>query len=159
MSDVYLVNGNQHSWASIITKAYDEVWTGFTDVNYGDKRERVLAYGQGRHHAPRGRSHGKYAPEPVKLGGWKSSVQQFIAGLAAKAPDGISFGDVEFQIVVQFVEADEGSITTVIERCVVTSLTSSHSESPDPLKDEIEIQPMWIRRNGLVLFDARQGGL
>ncbi len=159
MSDSYLINGNQHSWASIVTKAYDEVWTGFTGITYGDKRERVLAYGQGRHHAPRGRSHGKYTPENIKLTGWKASVQQFIAGLAAKASDSVSFGDVEFQIVVQFVEADEGSITVVAERCTVISLMSTHDESPDPLKDEIEIQPLWLRRNNLTLFDSRQGGL
>lgn len=159
MSDAYLINGNQHSWASIICKAYDEVWTGFTGIAYGDKRERSYSYGMGRHHAPRGRSHGKYTPEPVKLTGWKNSVQLFIAGLAAKAADQKSYGDVEFQIVTQFVEPEESSITVVIERCVVVGITASHDESPDNLKEELEISPMWVRRNGLVLFDARQGGL
>src|SRR5262245_2658497 len=159
MADQYTINGNQYGWASIICKAYDEVWSGFTGITYGDKRERVLAYGMGRHHAPRGRSPGKYTPDNVKLTGWKKSVEEFLAGLARQAPDQRSFGDVEFQITTQFVEDSEGSITVVHERCVVVGLNTSHDESPDPLKDEIEIQPMRMRRNDLVLFDNRIGGL
>ena len=38
-----------------------------------------------------------------------------------------------------------------------TGNSSSDEESPDPLKEEIEIDAMLIRRNGLVLFDASQG--
>lgn len=159
MADPFLVNGNQYSWASIVCKAYEEVWTGFTGITYGDKRERVLAYGMGRHHAPRGRSHGKYTPENVKLTGWKKSVHAFLEGLAARSSDGKSYGDSEFQIMVQFVEFDEGDISVVIERCVVVGVTASHEESPDNLKEEIEIQPMWVTRNGLKLWDARQGGV
>lgn len=157
MSDQIRVNGNQLSWGSIVLKLDQDVFTGFTSISFADKRERVKAYGQGRHHAPRGRSRGKYTIEPVKLTGWKGSVQIFRKQLAARSADGKSYGDVEFQVIVQYVEADETPLTVAIERCVWAGNSSSDEESADPLKEEIEIDAMLIRRNGLVLFDASQG--
>ena len=157
MSDLIRVNGNQMSWGSIKLKLDQDVFTGFTAVSFADKRERVKAYGMGRHHAPRGRSRGKYTIEPVKLTGWKGSVQIFRTQLAARSADGVSYGDVEFQIIVQYVETGENPLTVAIERCVWAGNSSSDEENPDPLKEEIEIDAMLIRRNGLVLFDASQG--
>jgi hypothetical protein len=91
----------------------------------------------------------------VKLTGWKASVQQLRQELALQslAPGG--YGDVEFEIDVQYIEADEMPIQVLIERCVWAGNSTSDEESPDPLKEEIEIDCMLIRRNGLVLFDSR----
>lgn len=158
MADKIRVNGNIVSWGSITIKFDGERYYGFTSVSYADKRERVKAYGMGRHQAPRGRTRGKYSTDPVKLGGPKSSIQALRAALAAKSADGISYGDVEFQTVVQYVETDEAEAQTVeIEDCVWMSNSSSEEESPDPLKEEIELDCMKIRRNGLVLFDSTEG--
>lgn len=154
MADQIRVNGNQVSWGSIVLKLRGERFYGFTGISFADKRERVKAYGMGRHHGPRGRSLGRYSVENVKLTGWKSSVQIFREGLAAASlVDPSAYGDVEFEIDVQYIEADERSIQVVIERCVWAGNSTSDEESPDPLKEEIEIDPMLIRRNGLVLFD------
>jgi hypothetical protein len=157
MADDIRVNGNQLSWGSIVLKINSERFTGFTSIAFADKRERVKAYGLTRHHAPRGRSRGKYTIDPVKLVGWKSSIQKLREGLGALAPDGKSYGDVEFQIVVDYVESDELGITVEIDRCVWASNSSSDEESADPLKEEIEIDAMLIRRNGFTLFDASEG--
>jgi|SoimicMinimDraft_4_1059732.scaffolds.fasta_scaffold11362_2 hypothetical protein len=155
MADQIVVNNNQISWGSIILKVRAERFYGFTGISFADKRERVKGYGQGRHHAPRGRSAGKYSVENVKLTGWKASVQQLRQELALQslAPGG--YGDVEFEIDVQYIEADEMPIQVLIERCVWAGNSTSDEESPDPLKEEIEIDCMLIRRNGLVLFDSR----
>lgn len=158
MSDAIRVNGNQFSWGSIRCKVAGEPYTGFTSISYADKRERVKAYGMGRHHAPRGRSRGKYTTEAVKIVGWKSSVQALRAALAAQAADGKSYGEIEFTIAVQYIEDDESPMNVSIERCVFVGNSSSDEENPDPLKEEIEIDCMYIRRNELVLFDATQGG-
>jgi hypothetical protein len=158
MADAIRINGNQFSWASVRLKIAGEPFHGFTSINYADKRERVKAYGMGRHHAPRGRSHGKYTTEPVKLVGWKSSVQELRALLASQAADGKSYGDVEFPISLQYIEADETPMIISIERCVWTGNSTADEENPDPLKEEIEIDCMYIRRNELVLFDAMQQG-
>lgn len=155
--DPVRINGNQLSWGSIKVKVDGESFFGFTSLSYGDKRERVKAYGMGKHHAPRGRSRGKYTVEPVKLTGPKSTVQALRERLAAKADDGASYGNVEFEIVAQYIEADELPITVEIERCVWMTNTSSEEENPDPLTEDIEIDAMKIRRNGAVLFDETEG--
>lgn len=156
MADEIRVNGNQHSWGSITVKVDGDRFFGFTAISYADSRERVKAYGMGRAQAPRGRSRGKYATEPVGLTGWKGSVQQLRQALA-DAGDGESYGDTIFQVVVQYVEDDDTPITVELEDCVFTKNTTSDEEGPDPLKEEIEIDCMRIRRNGLVLFDNSEG--
>ncbi len=157
MADEIRVNGNQHSWGSIVVRIDEDRYYGFTKIAFADSRERSKAYGMGRHHAPRGRSRGKYAVDPVSLTGWKGSVQQLREALAAKSADGNSYGDVPFQIVVQYIEGEDHAITVELEDCVWTKNSSSDEEGPDPLADEIEIDCMRIRRNGKVLFDESEG--
>ncbi len=156
MSDEVRVNGNVHSWGSITVRINDERFFGFTAITFADSRERVKAYGMGRHHAPRGRSRGKYATEPGGLTGSKGTMQQLRQALA-DAGDGESYGDTIFQVVVQYVEDDDTPITVELEDCVWTKNTSSDEEGPDPLTDEIEFDMMRIRRNELVLFDNSEG--
>ena len=155
MSDRVRINGVQHSWGSIVVKIDGDRYTGFTAISYGDSRERTKAYGLGRHQAPRGRSRGKYATDPVSLTGWKSSVQQLREALARKGR-GRSYGDVVFEVVVHYVERDDLPITVEIEECVWAKNATSDEEGPDPLKEEIELDCMRIRRNGLVLYDERR---
>lgn len=156
MSDAVRVNGSQLSWGSISVKVNGDRFYGFTSIGYADSRERVKAYGMGRSHAPRGRSRGKYAVEPVTLTGWKSSMQALRKALA-DAGDGESYGDTICQIVVQYVEADDTPVTVELEDCVWSKNTTSEEEGPDPLKEDAEFDCMRIRRNGLVLFDNSEG--
>jgi hypothetical protein len=160
MSDQVRVNGNQYSWGSIILKLDGDRYTGFTGISFGDKRERVKAYGMGIHQAPRGRSRGKYSTDPVKLTGWTDSIQRLRAALAAKAADQASYGNIEFEIQVQYVEtvgSTELPINVSLERCVIVGQSTSNEESADPLKEELEIDTMLIRRNDLTLFDSTEG--
>jgi hypothetical protein len=85
MADPIRVNGNLHSWGSITVKIGGERYYGFTGVAYGDKRERTHGHGMGRHHAPRGMSAGKYTPEPLKLTGYKASIQELREALGGPA--------------------------------------------------------------------------
>lgn len=158
MSDLERVNGNQISWGSAILKLDGDRFTGITEVSFSDKRERVKAYGMGRHHAPRGRSAGKYTVDNVKIVGWKSSLQIFREQLAARSPDGISYGNIEFELIMEYVELDETPLIVNIERCVWAASNTSDTEGPENLKEDAEFDPMLIRRNGLVLFDSSEGG-
>lgn len=158
MSDEIRVNGNLHSWGSIKIKVAGDLYTGFTAISYADARERAKGHGMGRHHAPRGRSRGKYTTEPVQLTGFKDTIQQLRKALA-DANDGVSYGDTEFQIIVQYVEAEATPITVELDRCVWTKNSSSEEENPDPLKEDVEFDCMLIRRNGLVLFDNSEANI
>lgn len=155
MSDEVRVNGNLHSWGSIIFKIDDVKYHGFTSINYGDARERTKGHGMGRHGAARGRSRGKYTTEPVTVSAFKGTMQQVRKALA-DAGDGESFGDVEFQILVQYIESDDTEITVEIDRCVWVKDSSKNEEGADSLQDEAEFDCMLIRRNGLTLFDNSQ---
>lgn len=156
--DPIRVNGNAVSWGDIVLKIAEARFTGFTSISFGDRRTRVKGYGLNKHHAPYNRSRGKYEIDPVKLVGWKESVRNLRAFLASHAGDGASYGDVEFQIVVSYVDLNMVPTTVIIQKCVWASNSTSDEESPDPLKEEIEIDAMWIERDGLVLFDALMGG-
>jgi len=157
MADQIRVNGNAFSWGSIVLKLDGERFYGFTGITFADKRERVMGYGMGRHHAPRLRSRGKYSCDPVKLTGWKNSVQIFRLALASRSVNQLAYGDVEFQTLVQYVEAqnsNETPMTVEIDRCVWTGNSSTDEESADPEKEEIEFSCFLIRRNGLTLYDS-----
>lgn len=154
MPDTPLVNGNQHSWASIKAKAANKEWVGFSSIAYGDSRERAKSYGMGKHHAPRGRTSGKYTPDPLVVKMAKGTAQAFIDDLATLAPDGKSYGNVEVQFVVQFIDSGERPITVEIDRCVIVKDASSHEEGTDPLFDELTFDVMRIRRNGKTLYDS-----
>ena len=157
MSDPFRINGNIHSWGSLILKVDGEPFTGFTSVGFGEKVTVVLAYGMGKHQAPRARTRGKYEPEPVKIGGPPGSFQILREALAQLSPTGTSYGNVVFQGVLQYVETDETPITIEMGGLRWTANTHSHEESPDPLKEENEFSCVGYRRNGLVLFDDSGG--
>lgn len=156
MADVFRVNGNVISWGSCSLKIDSEPFVGFTSISYGDKRERAKLFGMGRAQSARGRTRGKYTTDPIKLKGPKSTVQTLRAQLAASASDGKSYGDVIFPMVLQYIE-DETQITVEFEDCAWTGATSSDEEGADAMMEEIEIDVMRIRRNGLVLFDETEG--
>ena len=154
MSDQTIIrNGNLMSYGSIIFKIDGDVYTGFTKVNYADKRERALGYGGGKAQGPRGRTRGKYTPEPVTVTMFRDSASRVREALAVAAGTG-SYGDYEFEIEVTYEEAgDAGVQTDTIERCVWVGNSTSNEEGPDPLMTEIEFSCMFIRYNGLTLFD------
>ena len=157
MSDQIRINDNIVSWGSITLRVDDEIFTGFKSLSYADKRERTKVYGMGRHHAPRARTRGKYTVEPVKLKGPKSSMHALRTKLASLSRDGNSYGDYEFHIQAQYIENFEPEMYVDIERCVYVGTSSSEEENPDELSEEIEIDAMAIRRNGMTLFDGSAG--
>jgi hypothetical protein len=155
--DNFRVNGKQISWPDVICKVAGKEFVGLSGVSYGQKRERVKAYGMGRHYAPRGRTRGKYSADNPKLTFYKGSGQKFLDLLASLAPDGVSYGNVEFPMVIQYVADDESPIQIEFLDCCVAAETATDDESPDPSKDEIELDVMKILRNGKSLFDSTHG--
>jgi len=147
------INGAMHSWSSVEFRIDGEDFVGFTSIDYGDKRDRVKAWGQGRSHAPKGVSAGKYEADNVKLTCWKGDLQELRRRLAQKASDGTSYGNVFFYMTLQFIEADDKPLCVEFLKCWMTTNHAGHEESPDPLKEDVEIGVSAIKRNGLTLFD------
>lgn len=157
MADEQRINGNMKSWSSIVAKLDGERFYGIVSINYKDQLERVKGYGQGKHHGPRGRSAGKYSVDPVAVKMEKDTARALRNALAAKAADGRSFGTVEFEITVSYIENNVGH-TDTIERCKWQSTSATNEESPDPLYEEVEFDAMLIRWDGKTLFDSSEEG-
>ena len=157
MADKVRVNQNVYSWGSISLKVADEDFHGFTALSYGDKRTRTKIWGTGKHQAPRGRSRGKYETTDGKLKGPKSTIQALREKLASLAADGASYGDVEFMVVANYVEADETPITVELFQCVISTQDTSEEENPDPLQEEIGLDYMYVKRNSMTLFSNEDG--
>jgi hypothetical protein len=150
-------NGNAISWGSIKLRIAGNPYYGFKNLKLSEKLERVLGYGMGAHHGPRVRSKGKYTPNLCGLTGFKRSVQQAREDLAAQSPSGQSYGNVEFDVIAQFVEVGGDPIVIELLRCTWTENSEDNDESPDPLTEDFQFQPMRIKRNGFVLYDDEDG--
>jgi hypothetical protein len=151
--DAIRVNGNIFEWGSIRVKIRGAELIGFYEISYGHKRERQAVYGAGKHHAPIGVTRGKYSVENGKLGVWKHAARDLRKYLAQYAPDKKSYGDVEFNIIAEYIDYGQESITEELLRCYIVSENDSHSEGTDPLKEEIGIFITVAKKNGLTLFD------
>lgn len=157
MANEVRVNGNVLSWGSTILRINGISQNWITSLSYSEKRERSQVYGMGRHQGPRGRTRGKYSVEAPKMKGPKADVQGFIDYLAGLSANGASYGDVEFNVMLQYVEAF-ATVTVELEGCVVAGVTASEDEGAEALQDELELNCLRIRRNGKTLWDSSVGG-
>lgn len=155
------VNGSDYGWGSITFKFDGLLFTGYTKIAYAHRITRTLGYSAGKHHAPTHRSPGKYEVDPLKITGYKLEVAQMKAELAKRALDGVSYGTVEFEGVVQFGEAGV-ILQTDLERLKWGEDGHDHSESPDLLMTDFTLSCMRIIEydqfgNVMTLPDSSQG--
>lgn len=156
MADSVRVNGVQIGWSSAKLKIDGDLVTGVTAIEYADSVEQSLAYGMGRHFAPRARTRGKYVPSALKVVLEVNTVKVVQAALAAQAADGRSYGTVEFEVFLEGVEAEQ-TYTANFNRCKWQKTSAAWSEGPDAWYQECEFNFMTVLQNGLCLFDATQG--
>jgi hypothetical protein len=160
MADQRRINGVQISWSSCKLTIDGESIFGFISISFKDALEVSYAYGAGRDHGPRGRSAGKYTPDPVVISMWASTAQEVRRMLSQRAQQqgrGNSYGKAVVPIVLQYIEADDSTMTIEFEECRYLSASTSNEEGADALKEDVEFSPMRLRRNGLVLFDESEG--
>lgn len=151
--DRYRINGNALSWGSLIAKVGGEEFHGLIGLSVTQKRERAKVYGTGRSQRARGRTIGKYSID-AKLTVARGSMSDFIEFLKAQSEDGISYGNVEFQLVFQYVETDETPMTIVLNECVIAEESMTDDEGIEGLKDELSLDVMYGTKNGGSLFDS-----
>ena len=155
--DTPRVNGNVVSWGSCYFKLGGQRFFGIVDCTYGEKRERVEVAGAVRSQAPGYKSAGEYKCEVSKIKMLKHSASAFREMLSRFATDGISYGNVEFEGVYQFIEPGIDPQNVQLRRCTYQDTNGSGATGPDPLYDEINIKPMFLIINGKCLFDATEG--
>lgn len=155
--DVYRVKGDAFSWASLIIKVDGEEFYGIEEINYEEKLERTKIRGTGRAQAPRGMTGGQYDVSNCSMVMHKDTAKAFRQFLASKAPDGKSYGRVEFTITVQAVEGDL-VIDDVLYGCKLSGRTPSAKQGTDPLKETIPFDCLYVKDgDGLSLFDNSEG--
>lgn len=159
MADKVRINGNVYSWGSIVIKILGERYTGFQSISYADKRTRKKVMGGGKHQAPRGKTRGKYEAEDSKLKGPIESMQALREALAKASPDAASYGDIEFEVDVQFVEETSNQTPHLVQLigCHIAGFSSSNDEGEDEMAEECTISVTKILRDGLPMFDASEG--
>ncbi len=145
------VNGVQYDWASIEIKVRGIPYYGVAAINYSQTRERGKFFGVGKHGAPRGRGRGQYNCE-ASIEMWASSAQDLRDALLN--PVSMSYGDTEFDVVVQYYEigSNETPVTVELFSCVFKNEDASNSQGTDGLKETIGLDPMYIKKNGATLF-------
>lgn len=152
------VNGNSPSWGYLELKIGSERFYGWTGITFGHKLTEVLGYSSGRHHAPTHRSAGKYEVEVLKITNYVKSTRALRAYLASLSESGTSYGSVEWEATLTTVLPGEDDPSEVgFHRVRYLTEASNFEEGPELLKEDIECQPMWIDKDGLVLFDDSQG--
>lgn len=156
MADTQRINGFVPSWGDIYLKIDSERYYGIAEIAYGDTRVRSKLYGMARHHAPRGRTSGKYEVDETTMKMDLPAAGALRTALAAKAADGKSYGSVTFEVVVQY-EDSQGTVRTdTLHECCITKMAVSHSEGPDALMEDAALDVMSIDRDGLTLYDKTE---
>lgn len=153
MSDSVLINGKLFAWPSAKLKVAGEEFTGITAIKFGHALNSALAYGMGRAHAPRGRTGGKYEPEPIVLTMFVDSMVALQSRIAKLSKSGKSYGAPIFQMSLSFVEEGLDPVFVEFVDCKYQKESGSTEETAEATKYDVEIQPMRIKINGLYLFD------
>lgn len=105
-----LINGVQHSWASIKVNLLGKTVTGITGVNYDNERDMENLYGAGDEPVARGMGNKTYKGD--------ITLHQYEVVALQKACGGDITSIPPFDIVVHY--ADEngtGAVTDVIQNC------------------------------------------
>lgn len=149
------INGNMFSWASVTIRVNATLVSAIKSITYGDSRERSKGYGQGRHFGPIGQTSGKYTTDKVVCEIEKGELQALRQAIADASGSG-SFGDLEFQIVVQYEEPDRGVITDEINGCTWGKNSASTNDGGDPNYESVEFDCLSIKWDGLTLYSEAQ---
>lgn len=146
-AQIPLVNGYRHSWASIEIKL-DGVIYYATAVNYERTRSRTMV--KVNHPDPIAKTRGsnEYKGDVELL---LAEYNAFQAALVAKAQaQGLNggYGDVFFDVVVQYSENGLDTVTDTIKGCTMDSTKASNAESTDPTKRSFDLNPLKILFGG-----------
>lgn len=158
MSDQKRVNGNLYSKNSATIKIEGEVFEGWDSIEFGDKRERPFAFGAAKHGGPRGRTKGRYTPDPLIITAQADTARDIRDKLAGLSPDGASIGEPEVLITLTLSESKLGVSLVEFEACALTEMSDPIEDSAEHSTVKLTFQPMRIKRDGQTLYDSSVAG-
>jgi hypothetical protein len=144
---VPLVNGFRHSWASVEIKLAGVIFY-ITAVNYERTRSRTLV--KVNHPDPISKTRGsnEYKADCEMLLAEFTAFQAALL-IASLATGGLlGYGDIFFDVVVQYTENGLDTVTDTIKNCTLDSTKAANQEGTDPSKRTFDLGPLKILFNG-----------
>ena len=150
-SPIYpLINGQRASWCDIEFRIGGPRTIGIQGIDYAPSQDPQYVYGAGVE--PIGRTRGQVKPE-ASLTLLKEEFDILIAALAAQgAPLGLGFGEVPFDIVVNYRMDGIGTgqiHTDQVIGCRITKPAQSYSQGSEALAVKLDLNPMRVLLAGL----------
>lgn len=138
-----LINGRRYSFASIDFRMKGIAVVGVKEITYSDKLEPAKV--KGTKAQPLGRTLGDYEPE-ASVTMYREEFDELVAQL------GDGYGGIAFDLVCHY--ADEGAPTSTdeVRGCRIKSVENQHSQGTDGLEVKLELDCMYILRNGKCLL-------
>ena len=141
------VNSVRHSWASVEVKVAGLIFYA-TGVNYSRKRNRTLV--RVNHPDPVGKTRGsnEYTGDLEMLLAEFNALQAALIAQATQQGLNGGYGDVSFDVVVQYTENGLDTVTDTLKGCTMDSTEASNAEGSEPSKRKFELAPLKILFQG-----------
>lgn len=141
-----LINGAYFDFASIQVVTTVGRFTGVTDISYSDSVEVGSVYGTNRKRI--GRTTGQASVE-ASMTMMKEHFQTLIEELGQF---GVGYGEVPFNIVVNYAEGNMPVITDELVGVRITGAADAHAEGVEALRVALTLDVMDLKRNGLSII-------
>lgn len=143
-----LINGHYFDFASIqiVVPSFGR-FTGVTDISYSDSVEVGSVYGTNRKRV--GRTTGQQSVE-ASMTMLKAHFQELIGQVGQF---GVGYGEVPFNIIVQYAEPGMAAITDELLGVRITGAADTHAEGVEALRVAVTLDVMELKRNGLSIIN------
>lgn len=142
-----IVNGFRYAWSSVEIKIAGKVFYA-TAINYSRKRNRAMV----REHHPdpvaKTRGSNEYSADIELHLSEFNAMQAALIAAANQAGLKGGYGDVFFQVVVQYSETNLDTITDTIQGCTLDSTEAAGAEGTDPSKRKCDLAPLKVLFGG-----------
>lgn len=140
---VPLINGIQHSWASVKLNLLGKTASGVLSIEYGDEREMEDHYGEGDEPIMRGQGNKKYPGNAIELFQFEIvALQKAIGGDITQIPP--------FEIVVMYkATASAPVVIDVIQNCQFKKNMRSLKSGDTKSSAKLDLQVAGIKWHSL----------
>ena len=140
-----LINQNRYDFSSLEMNLAGVIFKGFKSVNYSDKLTPGAVYGTSSMKI--GRTRGVYeATSSLEI-----YKEEFAAFLALPGFAAMGLGETPFVVTAIYADLLAPITTDVLGGCRIIGVDDAHTQGGDPLTVKIDIDPLWISRNGVFL--------